>query len=81
MPPNTALLITPCNAIHCLGMLFSIDVVFLGKHLEVVQINHRLRPFFIAFNLKAKHVLEMPAGSIAALSLKMGDTIQLEQLT
>ena len=80
MAKNTALLITPCSAIHCIGMLFSIDVIFLNKHFQIVQLNKCLRPFLIAFNFNARHVIEMPVGSIVALSLRTGDTIQLEHL-
>lgn len=73
MPPDCALLITPCNWIHSMFMLFSIDAVFLNKEMEVVAIKH-LNPFNLSMPVKkAQCVLEMKAGLSAQCNILAGD--------
>ena len=72
------LLIRPSSGIHTFGMLFSIDVVALGKDLRVLKLWHRLAPFRItSINLKTHSMLELPAGQINNCEMQVGDQLEL----
>src|SRR5439155_988700 len=59
---DSGLWIVPSSGVHTLGMLFTIDVVFLDKNLKVVGLRELLRPFSITgLNLQADSVIELPA--------------------
>ena len=70
------LLLTPCNAVHMYGMRFSLDVVFLDDDGVVVALYEELRPGKrTKVETKAKHALELPAGTIRATGTVRGDRI------
>lgn len=72
-----ALLIVSCNAIHTCFMNFNIDVVFLNKSNEVVQIIRNLKPWrFTKIYFKADKVLEMVAGRLPDY-IKPGDRLEV----
>lgn len=78
LPDGTGLWIRPCNSVHTIGMRFPIDVVFLDKSQRVVIFYENLKPFRLtAVNLGTASVVELPAGKIAAVGLKVGDSINL----
>ncbi len=71
------LLVRPSSGIHTFGMLFSIDVVALGKSLQVLKLWHRLAPFRITgINLKTHSMLELPAGQISHCRMRIGDQLE-----
>lgn len=49
LPTHSALLISPCNSVHTLGMRYSIDIICLDKQGVVLAIKKNLRPnrFFV----------------------------------
>lgn len=52
-------------------VFFPIDVLFLNKDKEIVDLKQRLKPFtFYTSKKPAKYVLEMPLGSIKSLDKK-----------
>lgn len=67
------LLITPCNSVHTLGMRYALDLVFLDKHGSVVKCVSGLKPYRMAAARKARHALELVAGSIAEAEISVGD--------
>lgn len=71
-----ALLIKPCSSIHCVGMSYNIDVVFLDKRYEIVKMSKTIKPFGFAQCFKAAMTLEMQAGMIDVLELSIGDILQ-----
>lgn len=74
---SQALLITPCKAVHTLGMKYSIDAVFLDKCgiiLKLVQ----LTSGSIAACWQAHNVIEMRRGTIERLDLQVGQTLRAE---
>jgi len=74
--PDSGLWIVPSSGVHTLGMLFTIDVVFLDKNLKVVGLRELLRPFSItSLNLQAESVLELPAHSIIKSRTEIGDQL------
>ncbi|MEU5158391.1 DUF192 domain-containing protein [Streptomyces sp. NPDC020875] len=73
-----ALLLTPCNAVHTLGMRFAVDVAYLDRELRVVAL-HTLRPHRLALpRLRARHVLEAEAGAMAAWGIRPGVRLRVE---
>lgn len=74
--PDSGLWIVPSSGVHTLGMLFTIDVVFLDKNFKVVGLRELLRPFSItSLNLQAESVLELPAHSIIKSRTEIGDQL------
>ncbi len=70
------LLIRPCKGVHTVGMKFPIDVVFLDNGNSVIGICKALRPNRLTpIRLRATSVLELPAGTVAATALKVGDVV------
>lgn len=75
------MLITPCRAVHMMGMKYPIDVVFLDRAACVVGLEPNLGPGAkSAWYAKAKHALELPAGSIAASGTEIGDSFTIDPL-
>ncbi len=57
--------------LHMFFVFFPIDVLFLNKDKEIVDLKQRLKPFtFYTSKKPAKYVLEMPLGSIKSLDKK-----------
>jgi uncharacterized membrane protein (UPF0127 family) len=67
-----------CWGIHTVGMRFPLDVLFLDDDLKVVGFEHGARPGRLAImNAKAKHVVEMPEGTLKTADLLLGDRVRL----
>jgi uncharacterized membrane protein (UPF0127 family) len=70
--------IVPSSGVHTIGMLFPIDLIFLGKEKEVVHIEEHVRPFRISqVSLKASSVLELPAHTIHRSGTQVGDRLEI----
>jgi uncharacterized protein len=70
--------IVPSRGVHTIGMLFPIDLIFLGKDKEVVYVEEYVRPFRISkVSLKATSVLELPAHTIYRSGTKIGDQLEI----
>ncbi len=75
-PPDTGLLIFPCNGIHTFFVKFPIDAVFLDSRHTVVKIARNLNPWrMIPIVPLANSVLELPAGWADKLSINAGDNL------
>lgn len=72
------LLISPCWSIHCLGMKFAIDAIFLDKDYRVVAIHPDMKPGGIASNRKARYVLELKAGEAERHKIHIGEQLRIE---
>ena len=69
--PHHAMLLERCRWVHTFGMRFPIDVVFLDRDLQVVDVR-RVDPGRLTQpRLRARHVLECPADS----GLRQGDRL------
>ncbi len=75
LPEGCGLLLSPCSAIHCSGMRFAIDAVFIDKANRVLEIRDGMKPGERAARRGAKKVLELPAGAAAKKLLKVGDLL------
>lgn len=73
---DEALLISPCNGIHTIGMTFPIDAVFLDGGRRVVAVRERVVPWRATRFFKgASSVLELPAGSIRRTGIAVGNQL------
>lgn len=72
---NQGLLIKKCNSVHTFGMKYSLDIVYLNRHLKVVKLVENMKPKRMSLCLRAKHTLEMLAGEINHLGIKEGMTL------
>jgi hypothetical protein len=69
------LLIVPCSAVHALGMSYPLDLVFLSTAGRILKLVRGLPPWRMAACRGARMVLELSAGSIAALDVAEGQTL------
>jgi uncharacterized membrane protein (UPF0127 family) len=79
-PAGSGLHIFPCPSIHTFWMKFPVDVLYLSRHMEVLEVDEELRPGKIGKKVKGTaSVIELPAGSIQAAGLAPGDVLALEE--
>ncbi|NLN49130.1 MAG: DUF192 domain-containing protein [Clostridiales bacterium] len=68
---TNGLLIKPCNQVHCFGMKYNLDVIFLTENNIVCHVERNMKPGNVSpFIRKAKCVLELPAGSAKEIKKK-----------
>jgi uncharacterized membrane protein (UPF0127 family) len=79
LAPGAGMWIVPCNGIHMMFMNFAIDAVFLDRQNRVKKVYPRLPAWWgvVWIEWGAHSVLELPAGSTAALGLLSGDEISI----
>ena len=58
------MVLTPCNAVHTVGMRFPIDVVFVDGKGCVKKIVHDLPPWRMAASIVSRSTIELPAGAL-----------------
>ncbi|NMB38724.1 MAG: DUF192 domain-containing protein [Firmicutes bacterium] len=67
------LLLTPCKAVHSIGMRFSLEIIYLDRSNRAVHIMtlkpNRLGPFIS----NAYQVLELPLGTVSYSKTALGD--------
>lgn len=75
---GSGLWIVPCHGVHTLGMGFPIDVVYLDRHMTVIDIQSDLRPWrFAPVRRQATSVLELPSHIAVETGTAIGDTIEI----
>ncbi len=73
------LLIRPARSVHTLGMRFAIDVAFCDQNMAVVSMAS-MRPWRLGLpRLRARCVIEAPAGAFERWRLRPGDVLELKQ--
>jgi uncharacterized membrane protein (UPF0127 family) len=70
--------IVPCQAVHCWGMQFAIDVIYLDRKRKVGKVAPNLKPWRLSLSLTAHSVLELPAGTIELTGTRCGDQLTLD---
>jgi uncharacterized protein len=74
-----ALAIAPCASIHTFFMRFPIDAVFLDQRGRVLRAIARLRPWRATRpHLRARQVVELPAGTLSRTGTREGDELAFE---
>jgi len=79
LEPGDGLWITPCEAVHTIGMKFAIDVLFLDKKRRVLKVRHAMPRWRISASLLAHSVLELPSGMAASTQTARGDQLEFEK--
>src|SRR5262249_6322381 len=73
-PTGEALWLSPCRAIHTLGMRFSIDALFLDDRMRVVEIREWIPPGRLVRPVpRASSVVELPAGAVGPAGTPVGE--------
>lgn len=68
------LLLSPCQAVHMVGVTFPLDVVFIDEDGRVVALYVGLEPMRrTRLHGNASHALELPPGTIASTRTEVGD--------
>ena len=77
LEPGRGMWINPCSGIHMMFMNFAIDAVFLDRNERVKKVYRRLPRWYgvVWWEIGARSVLELPAGSTAHIDLQRGDQI------
>lgn len=70
------MLLKPTFSIHTFFMRFSIDAVFLDRSGSVVDVIRRLKPWRAATRLRARAVLELPAGEADRVAVRVGERLE-----
>ena len=70
--PDEVLVITPCAAIHTIGMRFAIDVAFVGRAGRILRVDRAVRPWRVRWCPAARSVVEMAEGGADRLGLAVG---------
>ena len=76
LPSGAGLLIRPGFSIHTLFMRFPIDAVFLDRSGSVVDVVGSMKPWRAATRLRARAVLELPAGEAERVTLRIGERLE-----
>jgi uncharacterized protein len=71
-----ALIIAPCQGVHTFGMRFSLDLVGVARDGRVVKIKPDVPRGRVMFSLKSFAIVELPAGTCAAIGLALGDRLE-----
>ena len=79
LPPSSALMLTPCVAVHTAFMRFAIDVVFLDADGYAVKLVSDVAPWRMTASARARSVIEMAAGSLRRHAIALGDRLYLQQ--
>jgi uncharacterized membrane protein (UPF0127 family) len=66
LPPDHALHIPRCPAVHTFGMRFDLDLIWLGKDGRVVRVDHGVSPHRMRACRHARSVVETLAGQADA---------------
>lgn len=78
LPPGGGLLLIPCNSVHTVRMKFTIDIVFLDKQMRVLRLYPKVQPGALSRHcVKARSCLELPAGTIEARRIELGDQLRV----
>jgi uncharacterized membrane protein (UPF0127 family) len=74
-----ALILNPCNSIHTFFMYFPIDVVFVDRHNQVIEVISSLRPGSLTrIYFNATFAIELPEGTLKSTLTSKGDTLLIE---
>jgi len=72
------LLILPCRQVHTFMMSIPLDVLFLNKKGEIINLCPEMKPGCLSPLVKEGcQVLELPAGTIKLKKFKKGDCLEI----
>jgi uncharacterized protein len=76
--PDEALLLPRCRAVHTAFMRFPIDLLYLQDG-RVVAMQPDLPPWRVSFGPPGTDALELPAGTLARLDVRLGERLKYER--
>jgi uncharacterized membrane protein (UPF0127 family) len=80
--PGEGLLLTPCRAVHMIGMKFPLDIAFLDVRNCVVARYPSLDPGRCTrWHRQARSALELPPGTLADTGTQDGDLVEYQEGT
>ncbi len=77
LPVGQGIWLTPCKAVHTIGMRFPIDIVFVARNGTVLRIDQSVPPGRIRICWRAGSIIEMSAGWAREMGLRCGVRIGL----
>lgn len=76
LKPDEGLWVIPSQGVHTIGLLFSIDLIYLDPDNRVIHLSESLGSFRIApIRAKCSSVLELPTRTIYASQTQVGDEL------
>jgi uncharacterized membrane protein (UPF0127 family) len=70
------LLLSPCRAVHTIGCIRPLDVVFIDRRGSVVAVYTNLRPMRVTRWVgEAEYALELPGGTISSTGTQVRDRL------
>jgi uncharacterized protein len=75
----TGLLLADCNAVHMFFMRYALDIVYVDADFRIVKIVEDLHPWQISGCCKAKHTIELPAGTVKGLAWTLHSYLELSK--
>jgi uncharacterized membrane protein (UPF0127 family) len=81
LPGGKALIFPGTQGVHTHFMRFPIDLLFYDRAQRVYAVAHAVKPWrFSPYHLRAKGVIELPAGALVATRTEPGDQLAIEGL-
>ena len=76
------LLLSPCNSIHMMFMLYPIDAIFLDAGLKIKALYEKLPPWigFSKIHRDVNSVLELKSGTINKTGVRIDDILRMERI-
>jgi uncharacterized membrane protein (UPF0127 family) len=79
LQPEEGLILVGEKSIHTFFMKFSIDVIYVDKHLKVIRTDINMVPYRLGpLVLQSAYVVEMPVGMIVNTATEVGDQLKFE---
>jgi uncharacterized membrane protein (UPF0127 family) len=70
--------IVPSHGVHTIGMLYALDLIFLDRKFNVVDVEEHVRPFRISkVSFKADSILELPVHTVFRTETRIGDHLEI----
>jgi uncharacterized membrane protein (UPF0127 family) len=79
--PGEGLWIIPCESVHTFWMRFPIDLVYLDSKNRISKLVSEVLPWRLSACLRARSVLELPAGTIRNTRTEPGDTLEFSDIS
>jgi uncharacterized protein len=76
--PDEGLLLPRCRAVHTAFVRFPIDLLYLRGG-RVVAMRARLPPWRFSIGPRGADALELPAGTLARMGVRVGDRVTLTE--
>jgi uncharacterized membrane protein (UPF0127 family) len=79
LPQGQGLLITPCAAVHTIGMRYSIDVIYISRAGTIVKVVHGLQSWRLSSCASSYSTVELASGEAKRLSIEAGRSLEFAE--